>query len=486
MQQPQFSEGLTFDDVLLVPRHSDVMPRDVRLATRFSRNVPLNIPLSSAAMDTVTEEKLAVALAREGGIGVIHRNLSVEGQIREVDKVKRSANGVILDPVTLPPSATIREAREIMSRHNISGLPVVEGKKRVVGILTRRDCRFQTSDDTPVGQIMTKENLVTAPPGTSLEDARQILFKHKVEKLILLDRDMQLAGLITMKDLNMLSAFPSSATDTRGRLRVAAAIGVMDYERAEGLVHAGVDVLVVDTAHGHSTNVMVTVRELKKLHKVDVVAGNVATAEGARALVDAGADGVKVGIGPGSICTTRIVAGIGVPQLTAVMEVARELKKDQVPVIADGGIRFSGDVVKALAAGASCVMLGSLFAGLEESPGEVVLYKGRSFKTVRGMGSIGAMTAGGKERYRQGHVTEADKLVPEGIEGMVPYKGKLGPFVYQLCGGVRAGFGYCGAATIGEVWERARFLRITSAGMKESHPHDVTITKDSPNYFHAE
>ena len=486
MQQPQFSEGLTFDDVLLVPRHSDVMPRDVRLATRFSRNVPLNIPLSSAAMDTVTEEKLAVALAREGGIGVIHRNLSVEGQIREVDKVKRSANGVILDPVTLPPSATIREAREIMSRHNISGLPVVEGKKRVVGILTRRDCRFQTSDDTPVGQIMTKENLVTAPPGTSLEDARQILFKHKVEKLILLDRDMQLAGLITMKDLNMLSAFPSSATDTRGRLRVAAAIGVMDYERAEGLVHAGVDVLVVDTAHGHSTNVMVTVRELKKLHKVDVVAGNVATAEGARALVDAGADGVKVGIGPGSICTTRIVAGIGVPQLTAVMEVARELKKDQVPVIADGGIRFSGDVVKALAAGASCVMLGSLFAGLEESPGEVVLYKGRSFKTVRGMGSIGAMTAGGKERYRQGHVTEADKLVPEGIEGMVPYKGKLGPFVYQLCGGVRAGFGYCGAATIGEVWERARFLRITSAGMKESHPHDVTITKESPNYFHAE
>jgi len=486
MQQPQFSEGLTFDDVLLVPRHSDVMPRDVRLATRFSRNVPLNIPLSSAAMDTVTEEKLAVALAREGGIGVIHRNLSVEGQIREVDKVKRSANGVILDPVTLPPSATIREAREIMSRHNISGLPVVEGKKRVVGILTRRDCRFQTSDDTPVGQIMTKENLVTAPPGTSLEDARQILFKHKVEKLILLDRDMQLAGLITMKDLNMLSAFPNSATDTRGRLRVAAAIGVMDYERAEGLVHAGVDVLVVDTAHGHSTNVMVTVRELKKLHKVDVVAGNVATAEGARALVDAGADGVKVGIGPGSICTTRIVAGIGVPQLTAVMEVARELKKDQVPVIADGGIRFSGDVVKALAAGASCVMLGSLFAGLEESPGEVVLYKGRSFKTVRGMGSIGAMTAGGKERYRQGHVTEADKLVPEGIEGMVPYKGKLGPFVYQLCGGVRAGFGYCGAATIGEVWERARFLRITSAGMKESHPHDVTITKESPNYFHAE
>jgi IMP dehydrogenase len=491
MSAASFSEGLTFDDVLLVPRHSDVMPRDVRLATRFSRNVPLNIPLASAAMDTVTEEKLAVALAREGGIGVIHRNLSIEGQIREVDKVKRSANGIIVDPVTLTPRATIREAREIMARFNISGLPIVDangapGTKRVVGILTRRDCRFQTSDDTPVGQIMTKENLVTAAPGTGLDEARQILFKHKVEKLILVDRDNRLQGLITMKDLNMLAAFPSSATDSRGRLRVAAAVGVMDYERAEGLVKAGVDVLVVDTAHGHSTNVMQTVRELKAKFAVDVVAGNVATAEGARELVEAGADGVKVGIGPGSICTTRIVAGVGVPQLTAVMEVAAELKKKNVPLIADGGVRFSGDVVKALAAGASCVMLGSLFAGLEESPGEVILYKGRSFKAVRGMGSLGAMQAGGKERYRQGDVTETDKLVPEGIEGMVPFKGKLSPFTYQLTGGVRAGMGYCGAATISDLWERARFIRITSAGMKESHPHDVTITKESPNYFHGE
>ncbi len=480
-----FTEGLTFDDVLLVPRHSDVMPRDVKLATRFSRNVPLNVPLSSAAMDSVTEEKLAVALAREGGIGVIHRNLSIEAQVREVDKVKRSANGVILDPVTLAPKATIREAREIMQRFNISGLPVVEGL-RVVGILTRRDCRFQTSDDTPVGQIMTRENLVTAPPGTSLEDARQLLFRHKVEKLLIVDKDMRLHGLITMKDVNMLAAYPNSATDARGRLRVAAAIGVNDYARAEGLVKAGVDVLVVDTAHGHSTNVMTTVQELKRRFQVDVVAGNVATAEGALALADAGADGVKVGIGPGSICTTRIVAGVGVPQLTAIMECAAALKQRGVPVIADGGIRFSGDIVKALAVGASCVMLGSLFAGLEESPGEVILYKGRSFKAVRGMGSIGAMLQGSKERYRQGEVATADKLVPEGIEGMVPFKGKLSEFAYQLVGGVRAGMGYCGAQSMGELWEKARFIRITSAGMRESHPHDVTITKESPNYFHAE
>ncbi|MEY2745512.1 MAG: hypothetical protein RL112_554 [Planctomycetota bacterium] len=486
MTTSPFLEGLTFDDVLLVPRHSDVMPRDVRTTTRFSRNVEIQVPLASAAMDTVTEEKLAVALAREGGIGVIHRNLSIERQAAEVDKVKRSANGVILDPVTLAPDATMREARDIMARHNISGLPIVDGKKRVVGILTRRDCRFQTSDDTPVSQVMTREKLVVAPPGTKLEDARDLLFRHKVEKLLITGPDMVLHGLITMKDLNNLAQYPSSAVDSRGRLRVAAAIGVFDHDRAAELVKKGVDVLVVDTAHGHSTNVVETVKELKKRHSVDVVAGNVATREGARALADAGADGVKVGIGPGSICTTRIVAGIGVPQLTAVMECAQELAKDGIPLIADGGIRFSGDIVKALAAGASCVMLGSLFAGLEESPGEVILYKGRSFKSVRGMGSIGAMQQGGKERYRQGHVTEADKLVPEGIEGMVPYKGKLSTFAYQMVGGVRAGMGYCGASTIPLLWERARFVRITAAGVKESHPHDVTITKESPNYFHGD
>ena len=475
-------EGLTFDDVLLIPRRSDLLPSEVSVDTRFSRNVPLHIPFSSAAMDTVTESKLAVTLAREGGIGIIHRNLSVEGQIREVDIVKRSANGIILDPVTLPPTASMETAREIMARHNISGLPIVEGQT-VVGILTRRDCRFQTSADTPVGEVMTSEGLVTAPPDTSLEEARNLLFRHKVEKLIIADQQNRLAGLITMKDLDNLEAFPNSATDERGRLRVGAAVGVGDYERAEGLVAAGVDVLVVDTAHGHSANVITTVEELKRQHAVDVVAGNVATSEAASALVEAGADGVKVGIGPGSICTTRVVAGIGVPQFSAVRAVAHALSGSDVPIIADGGIRFSGDVAKALAIGASCAMIGSLFAGVEESPGETILYKGRTFKAVRGMGSLGAMVEGGKERYRQGHVQDAQKLVPEGIEGMVPFKGRLSPFVYQLVGGVRAGMGYCGAKTIPELWTLARFCRITAAGQRESHPHDVQITKESPNYF---
>jgi IMP dehydrogenase len=481
--EPAFRVGLTFDDVLLVPQHSDVLPRDVDVTARFSRNVTVNVPLASAAMDTVTESGLAVALAREGGIGVIHRNLSIEAQIRQVDQVKRSANGVILDPVTLPPTATIGQAREIMAKQAISGLPIVEGET-VVGILTSRDCKWESSEDTPVAQLMTSENLVTAPKGTSLDDARDLLHRHKVEKLIIVEQGMRLAGLITMKDLKMLAEFPAAARDGRGRLRVGAAIGVQDFERAEGLVHAGVDVVVVDTAHGHSSNVLATVSELKRRLEVDVVAGNVATAEAALALAEAGVDGVKVGIGPGSICTTRVVAGVGVPQLTAVMEVVGALRGRDLPVIADGGIRFSGDIVKALAAGASCVMLGSLFAGLEESPGETILYKGRSFKAVRGMGSLGAMVQGSKERYRQADVSEADKLVPEGIEGMVPYKGRLSAFTYQLVGGVRSGMGYLGAATIPELWRRARFLRVTSAGVRESHPHDVDITKQSPNYFH--
>jgi len=475
-------EGLTFDDVLLVPARSDVLPSEVNVETRFSRGVPLHIPLVSAAMDTVTEWRLAVTLAREGGLGVIHRNFSIEAQVGEVEKVKRSANGVIQDPITLPPGATMREAREIMTGNNISGLPIVE-RERVVGILTRRDCRFQTSDDTPVSEVMTREGLVTAPPGTSLEEARHLLYRHKVEKLIICDRSGRLCGLITMKDLDNLEAFPSSATDDRGRLRVGAAIGVHEYERAEGLVGAGVDVLVVDTAHGHSTNVIETVRQLRKISDVDVVAGNVGTPEAARALVDAGADGVKVGIGPGSICTTRIVAGVGVPQFTAVRSIARELAGSDVPVIADGGIRFSGDIAKALAAGAACAMIGSLFAGTEEAPGETILYKGRTFKAVRGMGSLGAMVEGSSGRYRQGDVREAHKLVPEGIEGMVPSKGRLSPFVYQLVGGVRAGMGYCGARTIGDLQRTARFTRVTAAGQRESHPHDVQITKESPNYF---
>ncbi|HEX6883073.1 MAG TPA: IMP dehydrogenase [Planctomycetota bacterium] len=475
-------EGLAFDDVLLVPRHSDLLPREVDVSTRFSRNVRLSIPLASAAMDTVTEWRLAVTLAREGGIGIIHRNLSLESQIREVDKVKRSANGIIVDPVTLPPTATMAQAREIMARHNISGLPIVEGET-VVGILTRRDCRFQTSAETPVAQVMTSERLVTAPPGTSLEEARNLLYRHKVEKLIIADQKGRLRGLITMKDLDMLEAFPHSATDARGRLRVGAALGVRDFERAEGLVAAGVDVLVVDTAHGHSANVIETVRELKRRHAVDVVAGNVATPAAALELVRAGADGIKVGIGPGSICTTRVIAGVGVPQFSAVQWVVQALAGTDVPVIADGGIRFSGDVTKALAIGAACTMIGSLFAGVEESPGETILSRGRTFKAVRGMGSLGAMVEGGKERYRQGDVKDAHKLVPEGIEGMVPYKGKLSDFVYQLVGGVRAGMGYCGARTIPELWRTAQFVRVTSAGQRESHPHDVVITKESPNYF---
>ena len=476
--------ALTFDDVLLTPRHSDVLPSDVTLATRFSRRVSLKVPISSSAMDTVTEWRLAVALAREGGIGVIHRNLSIEDQVTQVVKVKRSANGVIQDPITLAPSATLGQAREIMRSKSISGLPILEGEQ-VVGILTRRDTSFGEADDVAVADVMTRENLVTAPPGTSLQDAAALLNRHKVEKLIIVDDDRRLHGLITRKDLDMLSAFPNSAFDGRGRLVVGAAIGVRDYDRAKALADAGVDVLVVDTAHGHTTNVMETVSKLKAdLPQVDVVAGNVATAEAAKALVEAGVDGVKVGIGPGSICTTRVVAGIGVPQLTAVMEVCGAIAGSDVPVIADGGIRYSGDAVKALAAGASCVMLGSLFAGLEESPGETFVYQGRSFKSVRGMGSIGAMQKGSKERYRQGDVQDAQKLVPEGVEGMVPYKGHLSPYVYQLCGGVRAGMGYCGAATMDQLWERARFVRITTAGVRESHPHDVQITKESSNYHH--
>jgi len=480
---PLFSEGLTFDDVLLVPQHSDVLPSDARLETRFSRNVELRIPLSSSAMDTVTEWRLAVALAREGGIGIIHRNLTVEGQVAEVDKVKRSANGVIEDPLTLTPDATVREAKRIMREQNISGLPIMEGAK-VVGILTRRDTGFHDDDDSPVSAIMTSQNLVTAPPGTSLGAAGKLLHQHKVEKLIIIDGKGALKGLITRKDLDMLAAFPNAASDSRGRLRVGAAIGVFDYDRAAGLVGAGVDVLVVDTAHGHTTNVVETVRELKRRFKVDVVAGNVATGEAGRALVEAGADGVKVGIGPGSICTTRVVAGVGVPQFTAIMDVARALAGSGVPVIGDGGLRYSGDMVKALAVGASSLMVGSLFAGLEESPGETFVAEGRSFKSVRGMGSIGAMERGSKERYRQGDVDDPRKLVPEGIEGRVPYKGALSPFVYQLCGGIRAGMGYCGAATLAELQQRARFVRITAAGVRESHPHDVTITKESSNYAH--
>ena len=474
--------ALTFDDVLLVPQESDVLPTDVQTGTRFSRNVCLNIPVASAAMDTVTESSLAIALALQGGIGVIHRNLAVEDQVRQADIVKRSAHGVIHDPLTLSPDERLADAHRLMERHNISGFPVVDGD-RLVGILTRRDLKFQGGDDTKVRDVMTAENLVTASPGTSLEAARSILHQAKVEKLLLVDPAGNLEGLITMRDIRLTEQFPHAAKDRDGCLVVGAAIGVLDYERAEALVEAGVDVLVVDTAHGHSSNVMETVRELKRRDLVDVVAGNIATGEAAEALLEAGADGIKVGIGPGSICTTRVVAGVGVPQFTAVYQVCQVCASEDVPVIADGGIRHSGDAVKALGAGASTVMLGSLFAGVEESPGETFLYEGRTYKAVRGMGSLAAMVEGGKARYGQASVHETQKLVPEGIEGMIPSRGPLAPFVYQFVGGIRAGMGYVGAEDLCIFRAKARFVQVTGAGVKESHPHDVRITKEAPNYL---
>jgi IMP dehydrogenase len=475
--------ALTFDDVLLVPQESDVLPTEVETRTRFSRNVNLVIPVTSAAMDTVTESRLAIALAQQGGIGIIHRNLSIDDQVREVDIVKRSAHGIIHDPLTLEPDDTVGTARQMMAEHNISGLPVVDDGK-VVGILTRRDLKYQGGDDQLAREVMSKD-LVTAPPQTDLDTAKSILYKAKVEKLILANPDGSLAGLITMRDIRLSKEFPDAAKDTEGCLLAGAAVGVHDYDRAEALVSAGVDVLVVDTAHGFSTNVINTVRELKKRDLVDVVAGNIASQEAAEALIEAGVDGVKVGIGPGSICTTRVVAGVGVPQFTAVYNVSQACASADVPVIADGGIRHSGDAVKALGAGAESIMLGSLFAGVDESPGETFLYQGRSFKAVRGMGSLAAMVDGGKARYGQANVNEQQKLVPEGIEGMVPHRGALAPFVYQFVGGIRAGLGYIGAEDLEIFRARARFVRITGAGMQESHPHDVRVTKEAPNYWQA-
>ena len=473
--------ALAFDDVLLVPQRSDVMPSDADPAGRFSRRVPLAMPVASAAMDTVTEHRMAVGMAQQGGLGVIHRNLDIAAQAAEVVRVKRSAHAVIHDPVTLPADAQVATARAIMRDQGISGLPIIEDGK-VSGILTRRDLRFHTDEEEAVGQVMTR-NPVTAPADTSLEQAKELLHQAKVEKLVLVEDDGSLAGLITIRDIDQESRFPDATKDEKGRLRVATAVGVEDGERVAALVEAGVDVLVVDTAHGHSANVIGAVERIKCDYDVDVVAGNVVTAEAVRDLAAAGADGVKVGVGPGSICTTRVVAGVGVPQLGAVLACAPAAREAGVALIADGGIRHSGDLVKALAAGADCVMLGGLLAGVDESPSQTFIRHGRPFKSVRGMGSVGAMAEGSKARYRQEDVFDTDKLVPEGIEGMVAARGPLADFVYQLAGGIRAGMGYCGARTLLELSERAQFVRVTESGRLESHPHDVQITREAPNYF---
>jgi IMP dehydrogenase len=480
MQDRIAYQGITFDDVLLEPGYSEVVPREVDVKTWLTRTIKLNLPVVSSPMDTVTESDLAIALAQEGGIGIIHKNLSIADQTREVDKVKRSENGIITDPVTLPPDETVGNARKMMEENKISGVPItVNGYLK--GILTRRDLRFLTDLNQKISEVMTKDGLITAPEHTTLEDAERILMRNKVEKLLLVDDKYHLKGLITIKDIDKLSRFPNACKDPRGRLRVGAAVSVHDFERAESLIRAGVDVLVVDSAHGHTSNVIDTVREIKGRFEIDVIAGNVATAEGAKALVDAGADGVKVGIGPGSICTTRIISGVGVPQITAIHNAVQGVNS-RAPIIADGGIRYSGDISKALAAGAHSVMLGSLFAGLAESPGQTIIYKGRSFKTYRGMGSLGAMMTGSKDRYRQAEAGTRDKLVPEGVEGRVPYKGPLAPFIYQLVGGLRAGMGYCGTRNIEELRTRTRFILVSAASVQESHPHDIAITQEAPNY----
>jgi IMP dehydrogenase len=479
-------EGLTFDDVLLVPAESSVLPNDVSTATRFTRTVVLEVPIVSAAMDTVTEARLAIALAREGGLGIVHRNLSIAAQVGEVDRVKRSEAGMIVEPVTLRPDALVSDAVDLMERYHISGVPITSAEGLLVGILTNRDLRFERNLAQPVSELMTSDGLVTAPVGTTLREAEQLLHRHRIEKLPIVDADGRITGLITVKDIQKRVEFPQATKDAQGRLRVGAAVGVGPdaVERAQALINSGVDVLVVDTAHGHSRAVVEMVARVAGLSgEFEVVAGNIATGEAAEALIDAGADAVKVGIGPGSICTTRVVAGVGVPQVTAIFDVADAASRHGVPVVADGGITSSGDVAKAIAAGADTVMLGSMFAGTEESPGDVVFAQGERFKEYRGMGSLGAMKARGysKDRYFQGDVEDVEKLVPEGIEGRVPYKGPLAGVLHQVVGGLRQAMGYCGAETI-EALKDARFVRITGAGLRESHPHDITITKDAPNY----
>jgi IMP dehydrogenase len=476
-------EGLTFDDVLLLPGKSAILPAQADTRTCLSRKISLEIPIVAAAMDTVTDARLAIAIARQGGIGFVHRNMSIDRQAEEIDRVKRSESGMIVDPVTISPELSVRQALDIMTKYRVSGLPVTRGT-RLVGILTNRDLRFERNLDQPVSAVMTKDNLVTVPVGTTLDESERILQRHRIEKLLVVDADFNLKGLITVKDIQKKIEFPSATKDEHGRLRVGAAIGATgDFlERAEEMAREKVDVLAIDTAHGHSTRVMEAVRAVrKKFPEIQIVAGNVATAEGARDLISLGIDGLKVGIGPGSICTTRVVTGAGVPQITAIMEASRAAKGSGVPIIADGGIKFSGDITKAIAAGANSVMIGGLFAGTEESPGETILYQGRTFKSYRGMGSLGAMEAGSADRYAQEGAARG-KSVPEGIEGQVPYKGPLSGLVDQLVGGLRSGMGYCGTANLGELQDRSKFIRISSAGLRESHVHDVIITREAPNY----
>ncbi len=478
-------EGLTYDDVLLVPSFSEILPREVDIKTKFTRNITLNTPIVSAAMDTVTESKMAIAMAREGGIGVLHKNMTIEQQAMKVRKVKRAESGMIMDPVTLPKNAVVRDAKASMKEHSIGGIPIVDGNSRLIGIVTNRDLRFEKNNDRPITEVMTANNLVTVAEGTSLTDAEGILQENKIEKLPVVNGDYKLVGLITFRDITKLSQKPVANKDRYGRLRVAAAIGVTPdaVERAGALVKAGVDAIVIDTAHGHTKGVVNTLKEVKKAFAdLDVIVGNIATAEAGKFLVDAGADAVKVGIGPGSICTTRVVAGVGVPQLSAILEVAQGIKGSGVPLIADGGIRYTGDIPKAIAAGADCVMLGSLLAGTAESPGETIIYEGRKFKSYRGMGSVEAMKEGSKDRYFQDVEDDIKKLVPEGIVGRVPYKGDLYESIHQFIGGLRAGMGYCGAKDIATLKEHSRFIKVTASGIIEGHPHDVTITKESPNY----
>ena len=480
----KIKEGLTYDDVLLVPAYSEVLPRDVQLSSRFSKNIELNSPIISAAMDTVTEANMAIAIAQQGGIGVVHKNMSIEEQAKNVRKVKRSESGMIIDPITLPNEALVKDALALMKENSIGGIPVVNADKKLIGIVTNRDLRFEKNIERPVVEVMTSENLITTLESIELSKAEVILQENRIEKLPVVDADNNLIGLITYRDIIKVKEHPKSCKDSLGRLRVAAAVGVTEdtLQRVDRLVEAGVDAIVIDTAHGHTKGVVVKLKEVKsKFPNLNVIVGNIATPEAAKYLVDAGADAVKVGIGPGSICTTRIIAGVGVPQLSAINEVAKAIKGSGIPVIADGGIRYTGDIVKALAAGADSVMLGSMFAGVEESPGETIIYEGRKFKSYRGMGSIEAMQQGSKDRYFQDAEDDIKKLVPEGISGRVPYKGSLSEVMYQIIGGIRAGMGYCGAETVGQL-KGSKFVRITSAGVRESHPHDISITREAPNY----